>query len=47
LPELLGAAAGEPLQVEVPAVRILFELLGFLLKLIPSGNPNFVPQSNN
>jgi hypothetical protein len=31
LPKLLLAAAGEPLQVEVSAVRLLSELLGFLL----------------
>jgi hypothetical protein len=31
LSELLGKAAGEPLQDEVSAVRVLFELLGFLL----------------
>jgi hypothetical protein len=34
LSELLVAAAGEPLQVEVPAVRLLSELLGFLLRSI-------------
>jgi len=32
LSQLLGEIAGEPLQVEVPAMRVLFELLGFLLK---------------
>jgi hypothetical protein len=32
LSELLDEIAGEPVQVEVSAVRILFELLGFLLK---------------
>jgi hypothetical protein len=32
LSELLGEIAGEPVQVEVSAVRVLFELLGFLLK---------------
>jgi hypothetical protein len=32
LSELLGAIAREPVQIEVSAVRILFELLGFLLK---------------
>jgi len=32
LPELHGAIAREPVQVEMSAVRILFELLGFLLK---------------
>lgn len=32
LSELLGEVAGEPLQVEVSAVRVLFELLGFLLR---------------
>jgi hypothetical protein len=31
LPELLGGVEGEALQVELSAVRILFELLGFLL----------------
>jgi hypothetical protein len=31
LSELLGGVEGEPLQVELRAVRILFELLGFLL----------------
>jgi hypothetical protein len=31
LSELLGGAEGEPLQVELRAVRILFELLRFLL----------------
>jgi hypothetical protein len=31
LPQLFGATPGKPLQVEVPAVRVLFELLGFLL----------------
>ncbi|SPE28506.1 hypothetical protein SBA2_40064 [Acidobacteriia bacterium SbA2] len=30
--ELLDEVAGEPVQVEVSAVRVLFELLGFLLK---------------
>jgi hypothetical protein len=45
LPELLGAAAGEPLQVEVPPVRLLFELLGFLLKFIAAAIPtSFHPQ---
>jgi hypothetical protein len=33
LPELLGGVKGEPLQVELRAVRILFELLGFLLSV--------------
>jgi hypothetical protein len=32
LSELLGEIAGKPVQVEVPAVRVLFELLGFLLR---------------
>jgi hypothetical protein len=32
LSKLLDEVAGEPVQVEVSAVRILFELLGFLLK---------------
>jgi hypothetical protein len=32
LSELLGGIAGEPVQVELSEVRILFELLGFLLK---------------
>jgi hypothetical protein len=32
LSELLDEVAGEPVQVEVSAVRVLFELLGFLLK---------------
>jgi len=32
LSELLGKAAGEPLQDEVSAVRVLFELLGFSLR---------------
>jgi len=32
LSELFGKAAGEPLQTEMSAVRILFELFGFLLK---------------
>jgi hypothetical protein len=32
LSELLDAIAREPVQIEVSAVRILFELLGFLLK---------------
>jgi hypothetical protein len=31
LSELLGGVEGEPLQVELRAMRILFELLGFLL----------------
>jgi hypothetical protein len=31
LSELLGEAAREWVQVEVSAVRVLFELLGFLL----------------
>jgi hypothetical protein len=31
LPELFVEIAGEPVQVEVSAVRVLFELLGFLL----------------
>jgi hypothetical protein len=39
LPKLLGATAGEPLQVEVPAVRFLLELLGFLLKFIAAAIP--------
>jgi len=33
LSKLLNQAAREPLQVEVSAVWVLFELLGFLLKL--------------
>jgi hypothetical protein len=33
LPELLGGVEGKPLQVELRAVRILFELLGFLLSV--------------
>jgi hypothetical protein len=32
LSELLGAAEREPVQNELSAVRVLFELLGFLLK---------------
>jgi hypothetical protein len=32
LSELLDKVAGKPLQVEVSAVRVLFELLGFLLE---------------
>jgi len=32
LSELLDATAREPVQIEVAAVRVLFELLGFLLK---------------
>jgi hypothetical protein len=32
LSELLDEAAGEPLQAEVSAVWVLFELLGFLLE---------------
>jgi hypothetical protein len=32
LSELLDEVAREPVQVEVSAVRVLFELLGFLLK---------------
>jgi len=31
LSQLFGEVAGEPVQVEVSAVRVLFELLGFLL----------------
>ncbi|HVI11174.1 MAG TPA: hypothetical protein VND65_23040 [Candidatus Binatia bacterium] len=31
MPELLDGVEGEPLQVELSQVRILFELLGFLL----------------
>jgi hypothetical protein len=31
LPELFGGAEREPLQAKLPAVRLLFELLGFLL----------------
>jgi hypothetical protein len=34
LSELLGAAEGEPVQDELSAVRVLFELLGFLLKQV-------------
>ena len=34
LSELLGGVEGEQVQVELPAVRVLFELFGFLL----SGN---------
>ena len=46
LSELLGEVAREPVQVEVSAVRVLFELLGFLLKmqlsdLQPSAVSNF------
>ncbi|MGO9679400.1 MAG: hypothetical protein ACLPW4_19325 [Candidatus Sulfotelmatobacter sp.] len=29
--ELFGAVEGEPVQVELSGVRVLFELLGFLL----------------
>jgi hypothetical protein len=32
LSELFDEAAGEPVQVEVSAMRVLSELLGFLLK---------------
>lgn len=32
LSELLGGIEGEPVQVELCGVRVLFELLGFLLK---------------
>jgi hypothetical protein len=32
LSKLLDEVAGEPVQVEVSAVRVLFELLGFLLR---------------
>jgi hypothetical protein len=32
LPELFGAAEREPVQNELSAVRVLFELLGFLLR---------------
>jgi hypothetical protein len=31
LSELFGGIEGEPVQTELPGVRILFELLGFLL----------------
>jgi hypothetical protein len=34
LSELLSETAGEPVQAEVSTVRVLFELLGFLLKEI-------------
>jgi len=37
LSELLGAAEGEPVQDELSAVRLLFELLGFLLRRLPTG----------
>ena len=33
LPELLLRDEGKPLQAQVPTVRLLFELFGFLLKL--------------
>jgi hypothetical protein len=33
LPELFGRIAGEPVQVELSGVRILFELLRFLLNV--------------
>ncbi len=33
LSELFGEIEGEPVQVELSGVRILFELLGFLLRL--------------
>jgi len=33
LSELLNEVAGKRLQVEVSAMRVLFELLGFLLSL--------------
>jgi hypothetical protein len=36
LSELLGKAAGEPLQDEVSGLRFLFELLGFLLSAVVS-----------
>jgi len=32
LSELLVQASGEPVQAQVPAVWVLFELFGFLLK---------------
>jgi len=32
LPELLGAAHRAPLQIELPRLRVLLELFGFLLK---------------
>jgi hypothetical protein len=32
LSELFGGVEGEPVQVELCGVRVLFELLGFLLK---------------
>jgi hypothetical protein len=37
LSELLGAAEGEPVQDELSAVRVLFELLGFLLRRLATG----------
>jgi hypothetical protein len=37
LSELLGGAEGAALQVELSGVRILFELLGFLLSRISPG----------
>jgi len=33
LSELFGGIAGEPVQVELSGMRILFELLGFLLSV--------------
>jgi hypothetical protein len=36
LSELLDEVAGKSLQIEVPAVRLLFELLRFLLKVVVS-----------
>jgi hypothetical protein len=33
LPELLGEIEGEPVQAELSEVRLLFELLGFLLSV--------------
>jgi hypothetical protein len=33
LSELFGGIEGEPVQVELSGVRVLFELLGFLLSL--------------
>jgi hypothetical protein len=34
LSELFGGIEGKPVQVELPEMRILFELLGFLLNEI-------------
>ena len=47
LPELLGAAHRAPLQVELPTLRVLLELFGFLLKTAVSFHLSAISHRSN